>query len=45
VETGSKEERGWNPIGIAKKGWGESQIALESLGAPVGGEWGRKESK
>jgi hypothetical protein len=24
---------------------GEAQITLESLGAPVGGEWGRIESK
>jgi hypothetical protein len=26
VETGSKEERGWNPLGITKKIWGEPQI-------------------
>jgi hypothetical protein len=30
METGFEEERGWNPLGIAKQGEGEPQITLES---------------
>jgi hypothetical protein len=36
METRSEEERGWNPLGIAKQGRGKPQNTLESLGVPVG---------
>jgi hypothetical protein len=45
VETGSEEEREWNPLGITKQREGEPQIALESPRAPVGEAWRRQESK
>jgi hypothetical protein len=45
VETGSKEERGWNPLGITKKIWGEPQIAQESPKLSVGEVLRRKKFK